>query len=125
MIGAGIALSAHRPRRPTMIETVSESPIDAGRIRRIAGLTYRAAEAYIALGQRLVNSGGRSQPPSHVIAELDQVAEHLLGLATHLARLATALEQPSSSSKRRPVHPRQHGEKRRTGRAGRSADPES
>ena len=76
-----------------MIVPVGGAPIDAGRIRRIAGLTYRAAEAYIALGQQLLAARGLSaEPPSPVITELDKVSEHLLGLATHLARLAGALE---------------------------------
>jgi hypothetical protein len=86
-----------------MILTVTDPPIDAGRIRRIAGLTYRAAEAYIMLGQRLLNARGQGQqPPSPVIAELDQVSEHLLGLATHLARLAEALEEARGDASSRP-----------------------
>ena len=107
-----------------MIVPVSESPIDAGRIRRIAGLTYRAAEAYIALGQRLLGASQRSQqPPSAVIAELDQVSEHLLGLAAHLARLAGALEETNSPATRTAGEADPNVAKK-TRRAEESADPE-
>jgi hypothetical protein len=81
---------------------VSSPPVDTARIRRIAGLTYRAAEGYIALGQKLLGSTSRTgPPPSGVVTELDQISEHLLGLATHLSRLADAIEKagPPKASK--------------------------
>ena len=56
--------------------------------------------AYIALGQRIFEeSVGSDHPrkrarlPTSVVRELDQVSEHLLALAMHLARLATVIEQ--------------------------------
>jgi hypothetical protein len=73
---------------------VSSPPVDTARIRRIAGLTHRAAEGYIALGQKLLSSTSRTgTPASGVVTELDQISEHLLGLATHLSRLAEAIEK--------------------------------
>jgi hypothetical protein len=77
-----------------MIFNVSTPPVDTARIRRIACLTYRAAEGYIALGQQLLSSSTRTgSQPSDIVTELDQISEHLLSLATHLSRLATAIEQ--------------------------------
>jgi hypothetical protein len=87
---------------PTDDLEVSSPPVDTARIRRIAGLTYRAAEGYIALGQKLLGSkSGTRPPPSGVVTELDQISEHLLGLATHLSRLAAAIEKagPPRASK--------------------------
>jgi hypothetical protein len=79
---------------------VSQSPVDTAGIRRVAALTYGVAEAYIALGQRIFDeSAGSGRPPTRarlptsVVRELDQVSEHLLALATHLARLAIVIEQ--------------------------------
>jgi hypothetical protein len=73
---------------------VRQPPVDTARIRRVAALTYGAAEAYIALGERMSSSRSRShQAPTSVVRELDQVSEHLLALATHLSRLAAAIEQ--------------------------------
>jgi hypothetical protein len=83
---------------------VSQSPVDTAGIRQVAALTYGAAEAYIALGQRIFEeSVGSDHPrkrarlPTSVVRELDQVSEHLLALAMHLARLATVIEQAGPS----------------------------
>jgi hypothetical protein len=77
-----------------MIGAMSLRQVDTARIRRISALTYGAAEAYIALGQRMVgDAAGRASPPAPVVRELDHVSEHLLALAVHLARLAAAIEQ--------------------------------
>jgi hypothetical protein len=77
-----------------MIGTVSRPQVDTARIRRIAALTYGAAEAYIALGQRLVGGSTLSAGSGPaVVRELDHVSEHLLALAAHLSRLAAAIEQ--------------------------------
>jgi hypothetical protein len=85
---------------PRHDRTMSQSPVDTAGIRRVAALTYGAAEAYIALGQRIFEeSAGTGHPPTRarlpasVVRELDLVSEHLLALATHLARLAIVIEQ--------------------------------
>lgn len=69
-------------------------PVDTSRIRRVASLTYGAAEAYIALGQRLAGEATTEHPaPAQIVRELDQVSEHLLALAVTLGRLAAAIEK--------------------------------
>ena len=79
---------------------VSQSEVDTAGIRRVAALTYGVAEAYIALGQRIFeeSAGSGRAPagarlPTSVVRELDKVSEHLLALATDLARLAIVIEQ--------------------------------
>jgi len=80
---------------------VSQSQVDTAGIRRAAVLTYDAAETCIALGQRMLGetAAGQRRPArrapqaTSVVRELDQVSEHLLAVATHLARLAAVLEQ--------------------------------
>lgn len=98
-----------QPQEPTFQDSpvkrqhdpaVSQLRVDTGRIREIAALTYGTAEAYIALGQRMFEEAARrpnprttTRLPPQVVRELDLVSEHLLALATHLARLATVIEQ--------------------------------
>jgi hypothetical protein len=80
---------------------VSQSQVDTAGIRRAATLTYGAAETCIALGQRMLGEAAtgqrrparRAHQATSIVRELDQVSEHLLAVATHLARLAAVLEQ--------------------------------
>jgi hypothetical protein len=96
---------------------VSQPQVDPAGIRRAAILTYSAAETCIALGQRMLGEtmtsprrpARRAQQATSVVRELDQVSEHLLAVATHLARLAAVIEQagpPGAASRSELADPR-------------------
>ena len=96
---------------------MSQPQIDAARIRRAATLTYSAAEACIALGQRMLGEtmtspsrpARRTRQTTSAVRELDQVSEHLLAVAAHLARLAAVIEQagpPGAASRSELADPR-------------------
>ena len=89
---------------------MSQPPVDTAQIRQVAAITYGTAEACIALGQRIFEEApGSGKPrrsarlPASVVRELDLVSEDLLALATHLARLATVIEQAGPPPPPAPV----------------------